>query len=415
MGESMATGTQGLPEQRTTAATAMALGATLWIQAVVSWAMLTVPVFAPTAAADLGVPASAIGYYASLAYVGAMAGALLGGGFVPRFGAMRVSQAGLAVCALGLAAAAPGWWTLIALGALAMGFGYGPATPASSHVLARHTPPRLLSLVFSIKQTGVPLGGALAGAAVPPLTLWLGWQGAAAAVALVCFATAVAVQLARPRLDADRNRNEPWLGGNPLAPLRFVLGRRDLRVLAVTSLAFSAIQQCLGVFLVTYLTAEVGLSLVSAGLILSVSQGGGIVGRIAWGWMADLMDRVQAGRSRALLGLLALGMVASCAALGFVSRDWPMAALAAVAAAYGLTGVGWNGVLLADVARLAGPEQASRATGGTLFVTFFGVVTAPPILGELARLSGSFAVMYLVLAALAVPCAWVFLRRERGS
>ncbi|MGQ0675731.1 MAG: MFS transporter [Rhodospirillales bacterium] len=391
----------------------MALASTLWIQAVVSWAMLTVPVFAPTAAGDLGLPASAIGYYASLVYIGAMAGALFGGGFVPRFGAMRVSQAGLVGCAVGLAAVVPGLWLPIALGALALGLGYGPATPASSHVLARHTPARLRSLVFSIKQTGVPLGGALAGATVPPLVLWLGWQGAAVAVALCCLGTAALVQPTRPLLDVDRNRGEPWLRGNPFQPLRFVMSRPDLRVLALTSLVFSAIQQCLGVFLVTYLTAEAGLSLVGAGLVLSVSQGAGIAGRILWGAVADRMDRHAAGRSRLLLGLLALGMVVSCAAMGLVTRDWPMAALAGVAAAYGLTGVGWNGVLLADVARLAGPEEASRATGGTLFVTFFGVVIAPPILGELARLTGSFAIMYLALAALALPCAWVFLRRGR--
>ena len=406
----MAGNTTGAP-----AATGMALAATLWIQAVVSWAMLTVPVFAPMAAADIGLPASAIGYYASIAYIGAMAGALLGGGFVPRFGAIRVSQVGLVVCALGLAMAIPAAWSVLALGALLLGLGYGPTTPASSHVLARHTPARLRSLVFSIKQTGVPLGGALAGATVPPLTLWLGWQGAAAAVALACLASACVVHLTRPHLDADRSRGEPWLRGNPLAPLRFVMSRPDLRVLALTSLVFSAIQQCLGVFLVTFLTAEVGLSLVSAGLVLSVSQGAGIAGRILWGGVADRMDRKGAGRGRYLLGLLALGMIASCAAMGLVTRDWPMAALAAVAAAYGLTGVGWNGVLLADVARLAGPEEASRATGGTLFVTFFGVVTAPPLLGELARMTGSFGAMYLALAALAVPCAYVFLKRKPAA
>ncbi len=390
----------------------MALTSTLWIQAVVSWSMLTVPVFWPTASAELGLPPSAIGYYASAAYIGAMAGALLGGGFVPRFGAIRISQVGLAVCALGLAAAMTGAWWLMLLGALVMGAGYGPTTPASSHVLARHTPPRLMSLVFSIKQTGVPLGGALAGATVPPLTLWLGWQGAAAAVALCCLVSLVLVQPTRRRLDADRSPSEPWLRGNPLAPVRFVLGRADLRVLALTSLAFAAIQQCLGVFLVAYLTGEAGLNLVSAGLVLSVSQGGGIAGRILWGGVADRLNRTDPGASRFVLGLLALGMVLSCAAMGLMAKNWPMAALVAVAAAYGLTGSSWNGVLLADVARRAGPQEASRATGGTLFVTFFGVVTAPLLLGELARLTGSFSVMYLSLAVLAVPCAFVFLKRR---
>jgi predicted MFS family arabinose efflux permease len=268
-----------------------------------------------------------------------------------------------------------------------------------------------MSLVFSIKQTGVPLGGALAGATVPPFTLWLGWRGAGLAVALCCLLTIALMQPARALLDADRNSREPWLKGNPLAPVRFVLGRPDLRVLALTSLVFSAIQQCLGVFLTAYLTHEVGLSLVSAGLVLSVSQGGGIAGRVLWGGVADRANRWSQTGSRLVLGGLSIGMVLSCAAMGLVAKDWPMAALVFVAAAYGLTGASWNGVLLADVARLAGPAEASRATGGTLFITFFGVVATPLALGELARLTGSFSVMYLSLAATALPCAWVFLRR----
>ena len=405
----------GAQAGRATDATWKALAATLWIQAAVSWAILTVPVFAPSASGELGVSASAVGLYTSIAYVGSMIAALLGGRLVPRFGAMRLSQVGLTVCCLGLAAAASGQLWLLALGALVIGLGYGPTTPASSHVLARHTPPGLRSLVFSIKQTGVPLGGALAGAIVPPLTLAFGWRGAAAAVALMCLASAVLVQLTRARLDADRNRNEPLLRGSPLAPLRFVMARADLRVLALTSFVFSAVQQCLGVFLVTYLTGELGLSLVTAGLVLSISQAGGICGRVLWGSVADYIDRREPGRSRVLLGLLALGMVASTAAMGLVGRDWSMTGLCAVALAYGLTGVGWNGVLLAEVARLATPEEASRATGGTLFVTFFGVVIAPAVFGEVARQTGSFAIMYLTLGALCAPCALVLLRRRRAG
>jgi MFS family permease len=116
------------------------------------------------------------------------------------------------------------------------------------------------------------------------------------------------------------------------------------------------------------------LSLVSAGLVLSVSQGGGIAGRVLWGGVADRANRWSQAGSRLVLGGLSIGMVLSCAAMGLVAKDWPMAALVFVAAAYGLTGASWNGVLLADVARLAGPAEASRATGGTLFITFFGVV-----------------------------------------
>jgi MFS family permease len=387
----------------------MALGSTLWIQAVVSWAMLTVPVFAPSAAPDLGLDIGFLGFYAAFAYVGAMTGALLGGGLVQRLGAIRLSQIGLVVCALSVAAFMLGYWWVLALATLILGLGYGPTTPASSHVLSRHTPSRLMSLVFSIKQTGVPLGGALAGATVPPLTLAFGWRGAALAVAAACLVSAALIQPARRRLDADRNPNEPLLRGNPLTPLWFVMRRADLRELALTSFVFAAIQQCLAVFLVAYLTAEIGYGLVAAGLVLSVALGFGIAGRIFWGWLADCT-----GRSRLLLGLMSIGMAASSAAMGLWTSDWSLAAILVVAAAYGATGVGWNGVLLAEVARLATPSEAARATGGALFVTFFGVVVTPLVFGLLARQTGSFGTMFLGLAALVLVCAAVLLRPGRA-
>jgi MFS family permease len=189
-----------------------------------------------------------------------------------------------------------------------------------------------------------------------------------------------------------------------------VLGRADLRVLALTSVVFAAMQQCLGVFLVVYLTGEIGLGLVTAGLVLSFSQGAGIAGRVFWGWLADRLKI-----SRPILGGLALGMAGASAAMALCSAEWPVALTVGVACLYGVTAVGWNGVLLAEVARLATPREASRATGGTLFVTFFGVAVGPALFGEIARQSGSFVPMFLILAALALPCAIFLLWSRRAA
>jgi MFS family permease len=144
-----------------------------------------------------------------------------------------------------------------------------------------------------------------------------------------------------------------------------------------------------------------------------VSLGFGIAGRIFWGWLADRPGKTGAGRSRLLLGLMSIGMAASSVAMGLWTSEWSLVAVLVVAAAYGATGVGWNGVLLAEVARLATPSEAGRATGGTLFVTFFGVVVTPLVFGLLARQTGSFGTMFLSLGALVLVCAAVLLRPSR--
>src|SRR6478735_11901745 len=152
------------------------LAITLAIQAMVAMAMLTLPAMAPRVAADVGISAAYIGLYIAVAYAGAMGASLASGTAVARYGPIRVSQISLVLCAAGLALCAVPFVPVIALGALLVGIGYGPVTPASSHLLARTTPAHRMSLVFSVKQTGVPLGGALAGAIVPTLQFGFGWQ-----------------------------------------------------------------------------------------------------------------------------------------------------------------------------------------------------------------------------------------------
>src|SRR5262249_49683000 len=69
-----------------------------------------------------------------------------------------------------------------------VGLGNGTANPAGSEVLQRFTPRAHRNLVFSIKQAGVPLGGALGGLLIPPLIEAMGWWLAGGVVALACMA-----------------------------------------------------------------------------------------------------------------------------------------------------------------------------------------------------------------------------------
>ena len=383
-----------------------ALAATLLVQSIVTMATLTVPVFATEAAADIGVDASAVGVFAALVYAGAMTASLLSGGLVPRIGAIRMSQAGLAVSAAAVALTASGSWPVLAACAVALGLGLGPATPASSHILARHTPPHLSALVFSIKQTGVPLGGALAGALVPFFVVDLGWRGASLATAALCLASIVAVQPTRRHFDTGLRRDPVSVRADVVGPLRQVLGHPALRRLCAASFFFAGMQQCTAVFLVAYLVNGLGLPFVEAGLTLAVCQMAGVAGRVAWGALADLV-----GRPQLVLGWLGVGMAAGGAAAASFTAEWSHGAILAACILLGLTAVGWNGLFLSEVARIAPDGQASRATGGALFVTFFGVVAAPPLFGAFVAATGSYGGAFLGIAALAGASGLAVLRR----
>lgn len=373
----------------------MVLTVTTAVQVMVSAAALTPPVFAAEAARDIGIDPRMIGFYASLVYLGAMVTSLPAGSLVVRVGAIRVSQIGLALCFVGLAVLAGANLLMVLLGALLIGFGYGPITPASSHILAHSTPADRRGLMFSIKQTGVPLGGFVAGAAVPPMVLVLGWQGAALAVGVAALAVAVLAQGLQPALDRNRHHESVRsLDALVLGPLRVVWRDQALRRLAIASFTFAAIQLSLSAFLVVYLMERAGLGLVTAGLVLSAAQLGGVAGRVAWGILAD---RVLGARKT--LTLLAFGMAVSAGLAALFTAGWPVAAITAVSVLFGATAIGWNGVFLAEVAHLAPTGQAGPATGGVLFFTFAGVVFGPSLFGVLAGLPGGYGLAFGAVAA----------------
>lgn len=382
------------------------LATTLAVQVIVSMAVVTVPVFAPTVAAETGVSASYVGIFIAMVYAAGMAASLVSGPLVQRFGAIRVSQTCLAACAVGLACVAMGPPALFVVGAIFLGAGYGPITPASSHILARSTPPERLSLVFSLKQTGVPLGGALAGAVVPSLVQWGGWRAAALLVAGACLATLVIAQPLREALDADRDPVRRLAASSLAGPLRYTLSDPALRRLAFCSFFFAALQLCLITFLVTHLTLNVGISLVEAGLMLAAAQAGGVFARVGWGVIAD-----RWGRPIRLLGLLAIAMGVAAVATACFTAQWSATSVALVCAAFGATAIGWNGVYLAQVARLAPQGKAGDATGGSLVFTYAGVLFGPPTFTLLVGVGVSYATAYVMLAVPAVACGlWLFWR-----
>ncbi|MBV2180008.1 MAG: MFS transporter [Castellaniella sp.] len=386
------------------------LAATLTIQSLVSMSLLTLPAIAPLISDLLGIPTAYVGTYVAIAYVGAIITSLLAGSTIRRFGAIRASQAGLLTCALGLALCTVESIPAMAAGALLVGLGYGPITPASSHLLARTTPAHRMSFVFSIKQTGVPMGGVLAGLIVPGLAQWVGWREAFLAVAAANLCCALAIQPLCAPLDADRDPTCKLSAGNGLiGPLRLVFSQRSLAVLAGVSFLFSIAQLSLTSYLVAFLHQDLSLELVAAGFMLAASQAAGVCGRLLWGYVSDhYLNAV-----RTLMGLSLL--IALCAlATPLLSVIDSSLTTLIVLCLFGGCAIGWNGVYLAEVARQAPPGQASIATGGTLSMTFLGVVIGPPIFGSIASFSGSYGLAYATLIVPAGLCL-ILLWRNREA
>ncbi|MCC7167416.1 MAG: MFS transporter [Rhodospirillales bacterium] len=390
----------------------LVLLATTATQALTSLAALAMPAIAPELARFFGIDAAMIGYQLSLVYAGATFSSLYGGLFVRRWGAARTSQTALGLCGIGMLTATLPSLVTAAIGSGLIGIAYGLTNPAASHLLARFSQPGNRNLIFSLKQTGVPIGGTLAGLILPPVALAYGWSWALAGVGVALLALAVALEGAHRVWDDDRDPTIR-LRQNPLSGIGVVWRIAPVRWLSLMAFMFSAVQLCLTGFVVTMLVGEMRVSLIEAGVILSFIQVMGVVARILWGWLAD---RIRNGR----LVLLILGvvMLAAIALTMSLAPAWPRPLMAAVLVLFGATAIGWNGVFMAEVARPLALDQVSRVTGGALFFTFMGVIVGPPmftaVYGLLGRYTSAFGLAFLFALAGVVMVA-LALRSTRPS
>lgn len=383
---------------------------TMAIQALVSLVVYTPPVLAPVAQSDIGVPASAVGVVTSLIYFAATFTALSAGNLINRFGAMRASQFSLLFSAAGIALIASANVWLVVLGALIVGTGYGVVTPSSSAILADRTPENMRAFIFSLKQTGVPIGGALAGAAIPALIVVLGWKEAALIAGAVCFALAIAVQPYRAGVDLAPHAPRPAAPVHFLAPFRLVMAHPPLRELAFASFSYSGMQMCMGSFLVVFLTERIGLTVATAGAALSAAMLAGTVGRVLWGIIAD-----RWASPRGVLGMLGAIMAIAAFLTAGMTAAWPYALLIVVSMMFGASAIGWNGVFLAEVVRNAPQGTAGSATGASLAMTYAGVVVLPTIFWLLVHFSGSYAAAFVAIGVFTLWRGSYFFRGVKKS
>jgi len=360
------------------------------VLAVGSFSMIGASANAPLLQSSLGLSAVGVGAIASVGYLGAMLSARPAGRATDRLGPGVVIAVGLGLVAAGdgLALAAASAAVFYA-GILVLGVGYGVINPPTT-VLSNPSAARRRGLVMSLKQSGVPLGGMVAGAVVPTVGLAYGWEAAFGLALALCLTVAGFVLLRggyRPR---------PMVTSGPL-----VRGGRRLRLPQgyLYGLLIAGVQVSIFAFTAVYLVEARELSNARAGLGVSVLLVGGVIGRLGWGWLSDVHShrRVQVLQAVAALGAASVVALLYC----------PEALLPVILLTVGMTSVGWNGVYIATVAESADPAMIGAASGMALTLINLGAIVIPLLTGVIVSVSGGWAAGLIWLAALSLIAALI--------
>jgi MFS family permease len=348
----------------------------LAIQVMISLSVLSLGVMMPAVARDLAIDAKLVGVFTAITYAVAAAAALAAAGPIVRLGAVRVCQGALLMGAVGLAVNSLALVAATVGAVLFIGVAQGPINPASAHILAQRVPREYYGMVFSVKQTGTPLGFALAGILFPALLGWVGWRGASLVAAGLLLLGVVLVEPLRPQLDVitveGRSRGNIWRS------FGFVLRHPQLRVLGGSAFVFVIAQHTFTFYLVTYLYEHCGLSIARAGFLLFLSQIVGSAVRLVSGGMGDRMPRLK------LLGWTGIGMAVGSTATGLVGPDTPLWVITAVVIGYGSVVISWNGTSQAEFAHLSPTGETAAIAAVQTALAFSGAVFGPPVFALIA-------------------------------
>ena len=349
---------------------------------------------------EMGFGAGALGLAVAVFFVVSSFSSALAGRVAERIGshaAMRYSSLVGALSLLAVAILAGSWWGLVACLVLG-GMGNAIAQPSTNLMLAREVPKGRQGLAFGVKQAAIPVATLLAGLAVPLLAVTVGWRWAFAGGALL----ALGVSLLVPREDDSAPPGRVKRARSGDAPLAALI------LLAVGIGLGSTAATPLGAFVVESATST-GVDVGTAGLLLALGSGVGIVVRVVAGHLADGMT---GGRLRICAAMLVVGT----AGFAMLASGSSGLLVVGVVLAFG-AGWGWPGLFNFAIVR-SNPKAPAAATGITQTGASGGAALGPLLFGYTVEAT-SFGTAWIatgvvsLLAAAAIIAGRRLLVRDR--
>jgi len=331
------------------------------------------------------------GYVTSLCAFGALCAGLPTGWLADRVGVRWLLIAGQVVSGVALVTLLlwPTYGALL-LGMLLVGVAHGAIIVLTTKALVDWFPRERRATVMGAKAMAMSGAGSVAGLALPPLALRLGWHQAFATVGGLLVASAVGVLLSY----RDRGQGQP-----PTAPQLAAASRRlrhDLHFwrLVTVGFLFGGVFFGFTAYLTLYLHERLGYPPVLAGSLLALAHGTATASRVPYGWVSDRWLR---GERRVLLRGMAVGAMGALLALALLPPGTPVPVLAVIILLYGASGLAWGGLYQTLAAEVAGRDAQGLGAGISMTLVQLGSTVTPPVFGALVDATGSYTVAWGLL------------------
>ncbi|MFD1706605.1 MFS transporter [Siminovitchia sediminis] len=284
-------------------------------------------------------------------------------------------------------------YIVLLINLLFAGIWYGTAQPGGSSAIVKWFPDRNRGLAMGIRQTGIPLGGALAAALLPFIFFQYGLPPA------VLVQGGIAVIGGLVFLILYKNKTKEYKRRQELPFKEKIIrikNNTQLYPVFFIGVAMVSVQLITIAHLMGYLTNVIHVGLSQAGVFMSLALFGGILGRILLAWVSDTIFHGDRGKP-----LQITAWSAALCILGFIlsHAHLPVWIIGTLCLIHGFFGFGWYSLFIVLVAERSDTRFIALTVSFALTLNQIFIVASPALFGLLVDQLNGYTIPFALLAA----------------
>lgn len=299
-------------------------------------------------------------------------------------------------------------YTTLLIVLIVVGIWYGSAQTGGSTAIVKWFPNKHRGLAIGIRQTGIPIGGALASIVLTYLYQHHHLSSVHLAQGLMAVGGGLLFLLLykEPKQHATATA--------PLIPfkekMRAIRHNRALYPLFFVGMVMMSLQMIIIAHFMSYLHHEGGYTLTEAGRYLSLILLGGMLGRIVLAWMSD---QYFAQKREPLLVLVMVATFLMVGCLPFVIHSKGLMII--FCSVFGFLALGWYSIYITCVTEQSDSQAVGLTVSAALTINQFFIVLAPTVYGLLVAVFSSYQLALDVIAVMVILGAFHLYRTSQSS
>lgn len=273
-----------------------------------------------------------------------------------------------------------------------VGIWYGTAQPGGSSAIVKWFPNKHRGLAMGIRQTGIPIGGALASGMLPFFFYKYGLSSAILAQAIIAILGGLIFLVFYKDQGVNKNHKTQYSFIEKISKIK---NRFDLYPVFFIGITMVSLQLIIVAHLMSYLSNTLKLSLNLSGTFLSFSLLGGMFGRIILAWISDSL--FKGNRSKPLQFTIWLTVLVIIF-LVYLPTFIPLWATGLLCFILGFLGIGWFSLFIVLISEKSNPNFIGLTVSFALTLNQIFIVVSPSLFGLLVDYFHGYKIPFFLLA-----------------